>query len=179
MNQLNRRDFLKTLGIGAGAALISAEVVEALAAPDLPVTLARAAQTSDPVAHVLNRVTFGPRPGQVNAVRQMGLQTYLEQQLKPQSINDDASEQRLGGYITLDMTPVEMLAMGNDQAEIIAELDSATIMRSTYSERQLFEIMVNFWSAHFSLCHINETRNILTTPDEPDVILNYAPVKYR
>ncbi len=38
---MNRRDFLKTLGIGAGAALISAEVVEALAAPDLPVTLAR------------------------------------------------------------------------------------------------------------------------------------------
>src|SRR5436189_5047993 len=112
MNQLNRRDFLKTLGIGAGAALISAEVVEALAAPDLPVTLARAAQTVDPVAHTLNRLTFGPRPGQVNAVRQMGLPACREQRLKPHSTNADASAKRSGCYITLDMPPVDMIATG-------------------------------------------------------------------
>src|SRR5258708_16895391 len=176
---MNGRDFMKTLGIGAGAALISAEVVEALAGADLPVTLRGAAQTVDPVAHALTRLTFGPRPGQVNAVRQMGLPAYLEQQLQPQSINDDASEQRLGGYMTLDMTPVEMVALGNDQADIIGELDSATIMRSTYSERQLFEIMVNFWSEHFSIWHLKETCKILKTPDDRDVIRKFALGTFR
>src|SRR5258708_24600474 len=105
---MNGRDFMKTLGIGAGAALISAEVVEALAAPDLPVTLARAAQTVDPVAHALNRLTFGARPGQVNAVRQMGLPAYLEQQLKPQSINGDANERPSARYMTLVRTVVQI-----------------------------------------------------------------------
>src|SRR5690349_13153401 len=101
---MDRRDFLKMVGVGTGAALFGSEIVNALAAPDLPQMLqAPAAATVDPVAHVLNRLTFGPRPGQVDAVKKMGVQAFLDQQLNPQTINDDAVEQRLGNYITLGM----------------------------------------------------------------------------
>src|SRR5262245_38799082 len=107
---MNRRDFLKTIGIGVGAVFLADDVIEALAAPDLPVPLRHPAlaESRDPVAHVLNRVAFGPRPGQVDAVKKMGINAYLEQQLNPAASSDDASEQRLGDYITLDLSIAEV-----------------------------------------------------------------------
>ncbi|MEP7288766.1 MAG: DUF1800 family protein [Chloroflexota bacterium] len=178
---MNRRDFLKTVGVGAGAALIGGKVIEALAAPDLPGALGSVALADqrDPVAHILNRVTFGPRPGQVEAVKKMGVQAYLEQQLKPESIPDDASENRLGDYITLDMQPAELTAFAKQPAEVIAELDSATVMRAVYSERQLYEIMVNFWSEHFSIYHLKNQCKFLKTADDRDVIRKHALGKFR
>ncbi len=168
------------IGVGAGMALVADQVVEALAAPDLPQPLCAPALagTRDPVAHVLNRVTFGPRPGQVDAVSKMGVQAYLEQQLNPGSINDD-SEKRLGDYITLDMTTEELVALGAAPKEMIAELDVATVMRATYSERQLFEVMVNFWSEHFSIWHQKEQCKFLKTVDDREVIRKYALGKFR
>src|SRR5260221_4319748 len=178
---MNRRDFLKAMGIGTGAALIVADVVEALAAPDLPEALRSAATIAqqDPVAHVLNRVTFGPRPGQVDTVKKLGVQAYLEPEVAPKNINDDASEERLGNYITLDMTPGELIGLGKDQRQAIIELDSATVMRATYSERQLFEVMVAFWSEHFSIWHLKDTDKILKTMDDREVVRKYALGKFR
>jgi uncharacterized protein (DUF1800 family) len=186
MNRLlNRRDFLKiagvAAGVGAASGLITDQVVEALAAPGLPSALRSPAlsETRDPVAHVLNRVTFGPRPGQVDVVSKMGVQAYLEQQLNPGAIDDSASEKRLGDYITLDMTAAELQAVGAMPAEIIAELDAATLLRAVYSERQLFEVMVNFWSEHFSIWHYKEQCKILKTIDDREVVRKYALGKFR
>ncbi len=157
-------------------------MIIALAAPDLPVPLQTPATSDarDPVWHILNRVTYGPRPGQVNAVKTMGVQAYLEQQLNPQAINDDASEQRLGNYISLDMTAEEINALGNEsRARFIAELDSATVMRAVYSQRDLFEVMVGFWSDHFSMWHLKDDVMILKTIDDRDVVRKYALGKFR
>jgi uncharacterized protein (DUF1800 family) len=178
---MNRRDFLKTVGIGVGSTLVGAEVIQALAAPDLPVTLGKMAQADqrDAVSHILNRVTFGPRPGQVEAVKKIGVQAYLEQQLNPLSIDDSASEQRLSGYTTLDKSPAELDNPDIKPAQIIAELDSATLMRAVYSEHQLFQIMVNFWSDHFNIYHLDEDCKILKTMDDRDVIRKYALGKFR
>ncbi len=179
---MNRRNFLKVMGAGVGAAFVGAEVLEALAAPDLPAPLRDPAlnEARDSVAHVLNRVTFGPRPGQVDAVKKMGLQAYLDQQLNPAAINDDAIEKRLGDYITLDMTSAEIIAFGNlGEGEAMNELKSATLMRAVSSERQLFEVMVGFWSDHFSIWHPKEQCKILKTADDRDVIRKYALGKFR
>ena len=57
---------------------------------------ARAKKTEDQIdgqqriLHVLNRFTFGPRPGDVAAVKAMGLQRWFEQQLNPSTIDDSA-----------------------------------------------------------------------------------------
>ena len=40
------------------------------------------------IAHVLNRLGFGARPGDIEKVKAMGLEKYLDQQLSPSSIND-------------------------------------------------------------------------------------------
>lgn len=62
------------------------------------------------VLHALNRLTYGPRPGDVERVRQMGLAKWLEQQLNPSSIDDKAVEARLEDYPTLRMSTAKLIA---------------------------------------------------------------------
>ncbi len=61
------------------------------------------------ILHALNRFTFGPRPGDVEAVRAMGLEKWFEQQLHPEKIDDAALESRLAPFRTLRMSPREMV----------------------------------------------------------------------
>src|SRR5512134_2126351 len=56
------------------------------------------------IVHVLNRLGFGPRPGEVERVRQVGLASWIDRQLRPDRIADDATEARLAGMPTLKMT---------------------------------------------------------------------------
>lgn len=59
--------------------------------------------------HVLNRFTFGPRPGDVQRVEAMGIDEWFEQQLDPEKINDAALEARLAPYRTLKMDTQELV----------------------------------------------------------------------
>ncbi|WP_254063848.1 DUF1800 domain-containing protein [Granulicella sp. S190] len=58
--------------------------------------------------HALNRFTFGPRPGDVAAVREMGVKAWFERQLNPQSIDDSALEARLEMFPAMQMEQAEM-----------------------------------------------------------------------
>ena len=62
------------------------------------------------ILHALNRLAYGPRPGDVLRVRQMGLAKWIEQQLNPNSIDDKAVEARLEGYQTLGMSTAKLIA---------------------------------------------------------------------
>jgi uncharacterized protein (DUF1800 family) len=59
--------------------------------------------------HALNRLTFGPRPGDVERVLSVGVDKWIEQQLSPARIDDSALEARLAPYRTLRMSPAEMV----------------------------------------------------------------------
>jgi uncharacterized protein (DUF1800 family) len=61
------------------------------------------------VVHALNRLTFGPRPGEVDRVAAMGLQKWIDQQLNPDKISDSAVEARLAQYRTLKMSNRELV----------------------------------------------------------------------
>ncbi|HEY6254042.1 MAG TPA: DUF1800 domain-containing protein [Candidatus Angelobacter sp.] len=61
------------------------------------------------IQHALNRFTFGPRPGDVETVRAMGLDKWFEQQLHPDSMNDSQMEARLAPFLTLKMSTREMM----------------------------------------------------------------------
>src|SRR5437764_3540982 len=56
------------------------------------------------ILHVLNRIGFGPRPGDVERVRAMGLDRYIDQQLQPERIPDTAVQARLAGLETLRLS---------------------------------------------------------------------------
>jgi len=62
------------------------------------------------VQHALNRLAYGPRPGDVERVKQMGLAKWIEQQLNPNSIDDRSIEARLSEYPTLKMNTAQLMA---------------------------------------------------------------------
>ncbi|HXN24936.1 MAG TPA: DUF1800 domain-containing protein [Candidatus Dormibacteraeota bacterium] len=62
------------------------------------------------ILHTLNRLGFGPRPGDVERVRKMGLKKWIEQQLNPDQISDAATDARLEKYPTLKMSSAKLLA---------------------------------------------------------------------
>ena len=188
------------------------------------------------ILHVLNRLGFGARPGDVERVKAIGVDKYIEQQLFPEKIDDSASEAKLQNLETLRMTTAELyekypqpnqllqqlqrrnalpadLAAARDnrtkandpgQAKtgeampgemqgptntasprpnvavndtnpmnnpeyrravmeyykennlrpaqfLTGELQMSRILRAVYSERQLQEVMVDFWTNHFNV----------------------------
>src|SRR5215472_2377541 len=72
----------------------------------LPITELNA---DEAILHALNRLAYGPRPGDVERVRQMGLAKWIEQQLNPNSIDDKATEARLQDYPTLRMSTAKLI----------------------------------------------------------------------
>ncbi|MFZ0645268.1 MAG: DUF1800 domain-containing protein [Candidatus Acidiferrales bacterium] len=61
------------------------------------------------IVHALNRLAYGARPGDVERIRQMGLDKWIEQQLHPEAIDDQALNQRLQRYPTLTMSSKQLL----------------------------------------------------------------------
>ena len=61
-----------------------------------------------PLVHVLRRVTYGPRPGDLERVKAMGLPVWLERQLQPEQIDDSAVERGLAALPTLTMSIAEL-----------------------------------------------------------------------
>src|SRR5579859_2183515 len=73
----------------------------------LPITELSA---NEAILHALNRLAYGPRPGDIERVKQMGLAKWIEQQLNPNSIDDKAVEARLQDYPTLRMSTAKLIA---------------------------------------------------------------------
>jgi uncharacterized protein (DUF1800 family) len=72
----------------------------------LPITELTA---DEAILHALNRLAYGPRPGDVERVRQTGLAKWIDQQLNPSSIDDRALEARLENYPTLRMSTAKLI----------------------------------------------------------------------
>jgi uncharacterized protein (DUF1800 family) len=64
--------------------------------------------SDEAILHAMNRLGFGPRPGDLERVRQMGLEKWIEQQLKPESLNDSAVNARLERFSTLTMSTAKL-----------------------------------------------------------------------
>src|SRR5216683_1616623 len=61
------------------------------------------------ILHALNRLAYGPRPGEVERIRQMGLAKWIDQQLNPNAIDDKTMEARLQNYPTLKMSAAKLI----------------------------------------------------------------------
>ncbi|PYU09515.1 MAG: hypothetical protein DMG37_23100 [Acidobacteria bacterium] len=72
----------------------------------LPITELSA---DEAILHALNRLAYGPRPGDIERVKQVGLAKWIEQQLNPNSIDDKAVEARLQDYPTLRMSTAKLI----------------------------------------------------------------------
>jgi uncharacterized protein (DUF1800 family) len=61
------------------------------------------------IMHAMNRLGYGPRPGDVERIRKMGLEKWIDQQLHPDSIDDSALDQRLQRYPTLNLSAKKLI----------------------------------------------------------------------
>src|SRR6266481_5465114 len=89
------------------AAAKDKKVKQDLALKGLPITELSA---DEAILHALNRLAYGPRPGDLERVRQMGLAKWIEQQLNPNAMDDKTLEARLQDYPTLRMSSSKLLA---------------------------------------------------------------------
>jgi uncharacterized protein (DUF1800 family) len=222
------------------------------------------------ILQALNRLGFGPRPGDLERVKEMGLQKWIEQQLRPDSIDDSALDARLERFTTLKMSSTKLIeefpeakvaakregvtveeyrkeqqeqmraamksmpvegdvppekqsdmekadphgmpsfdaddsdmsanpgkAKGGGKGQggfgnqmfnyenihspqrIVAELSMAKMTRAVYSERQLQEMMVDFWYNHFNVYASKGADRWLITEYERDAIRPHAMGKFR
>jgi len=75
------------------------------------------------ILHVLNRLGYGARPGDVERVKAMGVDKYIELQLNPDRIDDSASEARLQNLETLRMTTSELYEKYPQPGQLIKQLE--------------------------------------------------------
>jgi uncharacterized protein (DUF1800 family) len=149
--------------------------------------------------HVLNRLGFGPRPGDLAALGETGVDRYIERQLNPDSIPEpDDLASRIDGLRTLHLTPVELFlefqeplrqaAKGDTDArkmarrqahQVIMDAVEARIVRAVYGVRQLQEVMAAFWFNHFNVFAGKGLCSIWTGAFEEEAIRPHTMGRFR
>ena len=97
------------------------------------------------VIHALNRFTFGPRPGDVERVRAMGLDKWFEQQLRPEKIDDQSLQARLAGLPTLAMSTREMILKFPPPALVKAVAEGKAPMPRDPEERAIYQKQIEIY----------------------------------
>src|SRR3954471_4866899 len=75
------------------------------------------------ILHVLNRLGFGARPGDVERVKALGIDKYIEQQLNADKIDDSASEAKLQNLETLRMPTAELYEKYPQPGQLLKQLE--------------------------------------------------------
>lgn len=141
--------------------------------------------SADSARHALNRLGYGPTPGQVESVVREGVLHWVDRQLGVRDLRDPALEAWERPYEVLRTPMAEMVAMHSDQVgkalkaqaqgadsaklrslqaerrqadggkrdlrELLGELQSVTLVRAAVSDRQLAEVLADFWLNHFNV----------------------------
>jgi uncharacterized protein (DUF1800 family) len=155
------------------------------------------------VTHLLNRTAFGARPGDLERVQKIGAEKYLEEQLHPPRVDDQSTDALLVKFPTLRMSAGDLLEkyqrpaqlrQGRQETQtpqfrmrrlaetpqlILQELQAQKIVRAVHSQRQLQEVMTDFWFNHFNVFWNKNADRWLTTPYEMDVIRPHALGKFK
>ncbi len=172
------------------------------------------------IVHALNRLGYGPRPGDVEKVRAIGLDEWIDGQLHPNRIPDPAMAAHLASLRTIRLSTGDLLAhyevprearseiqakraeLGGDASEermrearrelmqkyrgqmdgtpqeVVQELQSAKILRAVYSERQLDEVIADFWMNHFNVFAGKGPVKFMVGEYERDVVRPHAWGKF-
>ena len=103
--------------------------------------------------HALNRLAFGARPGDVERVMRIGVDRWIEQQLHPERIDDRAFAEIRDPKLPerRERNDEEKRALRREARQSIQQLSAQRILRAAESERQLNEVMVDFWMNHFNV----------------------------
>ena len=148
--------------------------------------------------HLLNRATFGPRPGDLERVRQIGFERFLDEQFHPETLDDSDVEKRLAVLPTQQMSSPELYLFYPPQQvveqrakepnpqpifgtprQVTVEMIQQKLVRAVSSNRQLQEVMTDFWFNHFNVFSQKEADQWMLPSYERDVIRPRAFAKFR
>lgn len=173
MSAVSRRAWLLA-ALGGAVLATRAARAETLPAPDTDTLL-------------LNRSSFGIRQADMDRIRQIGRSAYLEEQLNPETLDNSAVDSFISqNFNTLNLSADALLVLDQNadpanmqRVELVRELRLATLYRAWFSSRQLYEVMVDFWSNHFNIHQLNGALRALKTVDDRDVIRPHALGNFR
>lgn len=159
--------------------------------------------------HLINRLSFGPKPGDLETVRAKGIESYIKSQLNPQSLPESeevATFVKSSPALTLSAPelvaqygPPAIKAQANSMAledggdkgkltqeirrnffkSIYGDISKAKMLRALKSPRQLQEVMTDFWFNHFNIFGRKGLDNILVGAYEQQAIRPYVFGKFR
>src|SRR5580704_8335359 len=149
--------------------------------------------------HALNRLAFGPRPGEIEELRRSGVDSYITQQLYPTSIPEPPElSDRIGSLRTLRMTPVELFlefqqpirqaakgdidakkAARHEARQVIMETVEARVVRAVFGVRHLQEVMTAFCFDHFNIFAGKGLCSIWTGAFEEEAIRPHTMGRFR
>jgi len=187
--------------LGLGLLLYSAQ-------PSSPEAQARDLTQEQQVQHVLNRLAFGPRPGDVEHVSKVGVDLWIAQQLEPSRLSDPHGQALRAAYpnigkdaaaLAREFPPPNilrirsrrdsMVSRADSQAireaarasrELVGDILSARVARAVVSERQLQEVLTDFWLNHFSVfVGKNQQMRYLIPEFERDAIRPHVLGRFR
>jgi uncharacterized protein (DUF1800 family) len=182
------------------------EIATAIGCLVLPITGAATAETATQAdaLHVLNRLAFGPRPGDIERVMKMGIDSYIDQQLHPETIpippelNERLAKLSEGEMSQADLittyrkvikaamedgtggAPGGGLAMRNALYKKMAiHVGEQRLVPATESPRQLEEVMVDFWFNHFNVVAGKGLDHVLIADYEQKAIRPHVIGRFR
>lgn len=137
----------------------------------------------DEISLLLSRTTFGARQEEIEHARAMGYSAWIETQLDHESIDNSALESVLSAALpTLAWSNrqlIENSLNADNRFQAVRELRAATYARQLHSPRQLYEVMVEFWTNHFNIEHLDGPLREFKTVDDREVIRRHALGSFR
>ena len=172
MNGLSRRDALKlgVLGTAVGTLSGCARMANRFAEHhyDAQLPLGK----TDETLRLIDRMTFGPTPGLVAKVKQMGRDAYIESLLNVDDHEDLHLQFLVNRFDVFQMDPYETRDL--PEGEILRQLQAAAILRAVYGRHQLRERMVDFWTNHFNIYGRKGLSANRKAVDETQVVRKHA-----
>jgi uncharacterized protein (DUF1800 family) len=131
--------------------------------------------------HALNRIAFGPRPGDIRRVLSQGLAAWIDDQLRPTP--DSVLASRLAPFPTLSYTVPQVVANANANSasltQVQDEFQTAKVIRAVHSKNQLEEVLVDFWFNHFNVYMPDDFLQYSTPAYERDAIRPFVLGRFR
>ena len=130
-------------------------------------------QPHERALQALNRLTFGPRPGDVARVEAMGVDKWIDQQLYPEKLDDTALEARLDSYPAMRLSEHDLLMNFPAEPLIKAVADGRMPMPTDPVERAIYSDRVFFYQQRLA----EKAANASATNTVPNAAAsNAAPV---
>jgi len=147
--KLTRRELIQAGAAGAalGAAGCSPGLKKLAFGPEAK--LAPPPKFEDADAALLNRIGFGPAPGELERLKELGREAYIDRQLAADQEEPLELKFRLSRLDVLRLTESDLHDLPEER--IIQQLQQAAILRAVHSPNQLLERMSDFWTNHFNI----------------------------